>query len=587
MPRSADRSLLRLSIQAGEIAVRDSRLVRIETRLANGQVRVEDLATGDFDEVPIADLRARSSTANGASIDAHLEASRSSEAVPWQRAAAREEALTALFEGSGRWGERAQGIANARGISCRTLYRWLARYRDAATTSSLIPIRRGTPPGAHRLDTAREALVNKIIEQEYLSRSRPTVEEIVRIVEQRCTERRFKPVSRNAIRARIHNLDPRTRTRTRYGSKVAHGKHAATPGSFPVQDVLQSVQIDHTLADVIVVDERDRLAIGRPWLTLAIDVFCRGVLGFYVTLDPPAVTSIGMCLAQACLPKEPWLLARGLHHLEWPLCGLPEVLRADNGRDFRGEPLRRGCREHHIELDFRPVATPHFGGHIERLIGSTMGRIHLLPGTTFSNPRERKGYPSEKKAAMTLSEFEHWLTVEISERYHRAFHRGLGATPLGTWEHAIGQGVRHEIPADPHRFRISFLPMERRVLQRNGLQLFNLRYWSDALPSLVRRNEPLLVRYDPRNLSKLYVKAPDHSYLEVPYADIRLPPLSLWELRAAHRFLAQRGDPRRNQERLFWAHDELRRIAEKSVAETRRARRQRGRREALAREPRP
>ena len=437
MPRSADRSMLRLSIRPGEIAVRDSRLVRIETRLADGQVRVEDLATGEFDEVPIADLRARSAIANGASIDAHLEASRSSEAVPWQRAAAREEALAALFEGSGPWGERAQRIANVRGISRRTLYRWLARYRDAATTSSLIPIPRGTPLGAHRLDTAREALVNKIIEQEYLSRSRPTVEEIVRIVEQRCTERRFKPVSRNAIRARIHKLDPRTRTRTRYGSKVAHGEHAATPRCFPIQDVLRSVQIDHALADVIVVDERDRLAIGRPWLTLAIDVFCRGVLGFYVTLDPPAVTSIGMCLTQACLPKEPWLLARDLSHLEWPLCGLPEVLRADNGRDFRSEPLRRGCREHHIELHFRPVATPHFGGHVERLIGSTMGRIHLLPGTTFSKFLESaRGIRARKKAAMTLSEFEHWLAVEISERYHRAFHRGLGATPLGTWEHA-------------------------------------------------------------------------------------------------------------------------------------------------------
>jgi hypothetical protein len=100
MPRSADRSMLRLSIRAGEIAVRDSRFVRIETRLADGRVRVEDLATGEFDEVPIADLRARSSTSNGASIDAHLEASRYSEEVPWQRAAAREEALAALFEGS-------------------------------------------------------------------------------------------------------------------------------------------------------------------------------------------------------------------------------------------------------------------------------------------------------------------------------------------------------------------------------------------------------------------------------------------------------------------------------------------------------
>jgi hypothetical protein len=74
VPKSVHRSLLRLSIRAGEIAVRGSRLVRIETRLADGQVRVEDLATGEFDEVPIADLRARSSTANGVSIDAPFHA---------------------------------------------------------------------------------------------------------------------------------------------------------------------------------------------------------------------------------------------------------------------------------------------------------------------------------------------------------------------------------------------------------------------------------------------------------------------------------------------------------------------------------
>jgi putative transposase len=500
------------------------------------------------------------------------------------RGTSREQALGALFEGSGPWGQRANAVAKTIGITRRTLYRWLARYRDVAATSSLVPLTPGVPRGARRLDVIREALVNKIIEQEYLSRSRPTVEEIVRKVERRCVELKYKSVSRNAIRLRIQQLDPRTRTRTRYGAKVAHSKHASTPGSFLVEHILQSVQIDHALADVIVVDERDRIAIGRPWITLAIDVFSRGVLGFYVSLDPPSVTSIGMCLTQGCLPKEPWLLARGLSHLQWPLCGLMDVLRADNGRDFRSEPLRRGCLEHNIDLDYRPVATPHFGGHIERLIGTMMGRIHLLPGTTFANPRERKGYPSEQKAAMTLSEFEHWLSVEMSERYHRDTHRGLGATPLGTWEHDMSRGISLEIPADPKRFRISFLPMEKRILQRNGLQLFNLRYWSDALPSLVRQDAPLLIRYDPRDLSKLYVKAPEHSYLEVPYADIRLPPVSVWELRAARRFLAQRGDKRLNQERLFWAHAELQRIVAKSVNETSRVRRQRGRREALAHE---
>jgi Helix-turn-helix domain len=144
VPRSADRSMLRLEIRAGEIAVRDSRLVRIEACLNNGVARVRDLATGEIDEVAIATLRARSSIAHGPEIDAHLEAARSSKAVPWQRAADREQVLAALFDGSGAWGERAQQIANAQGISRRTLYRWLARYRDVATTSALIPIPRGT-----------------------------------------------------------------------------------------------------------------------------------------------------------------------------------------------------------------------------------------------------------------------------------------------------------------------------------------------------------------------------------------------------------------------------------------------------------
>jgi putative transposase len=447
----------------------------------------------------------------------------------------------------------------------------------------LIPLPRGIAPGTKRLDDTREQLVNKVIEERYLTRSRPNAEEICRIVHRRCVEGGLKPVSRNAVRSRINRLDLKLVAQARHGGKSAQNRYAQRPGHFPVDRILQSVQIDHALADVIVVDERDRLSIGRPWLTLAVDVYSRCVLGFYVSLDSPAVTSIGLCLTQACLPKKPWLQARDLD-LEWPMCGLPSVLRADNGKDFRSDALRRGCREHGIELDFRPIATPHFGGHIERLIGSVMGRIHLLPGTTFSNPRERKDYPSEEKAAMTLAEFEHWLAVEVSERYHRDQHRGLGATPLSVWEHGVSAGVEQTLPADPRRFRLSFLPIEYRTLQRGGVQLNKIHYWSDVLPTLVKRDEPLVLHYDPRDLSRIYVKAPDHSYVDVPYADIRLPPVSLWELRAARRFLAQRGESHHNQARLFWAHDELTRIAAEAVTETRRVRRQRERRHTLTRE---
>src|SRR5271166_5640240 len=41
-------------------------------------------------------------------------------------------------------------------------------------------------------------------------------------------------------------------------------------------------QIDHAQLDVLVVDEDERHTLGRPWLTLAIDVASRAVSGFYV-----------------------------------------------------------------------------------------------------------------------------------------------------------------------------------------------------------------------------------------------------------------------------------------------------------------
>ena len=39
-----------------------------------------------------------------------------------------------------------------------------------------------------------------------------------------------------------------------------------------IVEVLEQVQIDHTVVDLIVVDEQHRLPIGRPYVTVAIDV---------------------------------------------------------------------------------------------------------------------------------------------------------------------------------------------------------------------------------------------------------------------------------------------------------------------------
>jgi putative transposase len=50
---------------------------------------------------------------------------------------------------------------------------------------------------------------------------------------------------------------------------------------------LAIVQMDHTLVDIMVVDEIHRQSMGRPWVTVAFDIATRTVLGFVLSLNPP------------------------------------------------------------------------------------------------------------------------------------------------------------------------------------------------------------------------------------------------------------------------------------------------------------
>jgi putative transposase len=151
-----------------------------------------------------------------------------------------------------------------------------------------------------------------------------------------------------------------------------------------------------------------------------------------------------------CLGETPWLADRELQTLEWPISGLPQALHVDNAREFHSEALVRGCQEYGIRLDHRPVGRPHFGGHIERLIGTMMGAVHLLPGTTFSDVKQKGCYPSEARAILTLSELERWLALQIAGVYQ------LSYTPLSA-QRLLLHGKKPSVDQH-HRFASQYTP---------------------------------------------------------------------------------------------------------------------------------
>jgi len=99
------------------------------------------------------------------------------------------------------------------------------------------------------------------------------------------------------------------------------------------------------------------------------------------------------------------------------MSGKPQQMYLDNAAEFKSEALRRGCEQHGIKLDHRPPGEPHYGGIVERVIGTMMQMVHELPGATFSNPAQRGAYDSDKQAALTLRELQRWLALAVAG-YH-------------------------------------------------------------------------------------------------------------------------------------------------------------------------
>ncbi len=457
-------------------------------------------------------------------------------------------------------------LADELGLSRASVFRLIKLYRKGGTVMSLVDRKRGRPSGHRALDGRREEIIQQAIRKYYLKPTRPPISQLVRDIQTDCSVAGLKPPHRRTVEKRLGDLDLRHRAQRRGEAKIEKAT-TAVPGTLRTSRPLEIVQIDHTKADVFVVDEETREPIGRPWLTLAMDVFSRMVTGFYLTMDAPSRLSTSLCLLHSVYDKTAWLKEREIDE-PWPVAGLPDKVHVDNGADFRSRAFKRGCENAGIAIDWRPPGTPRFGGHVERLIGTQMGRLHLLPGTTFSNAQDLAEYDSKRHAALTLRELERYIALDIVGCYHQSIHSSLSRPPLALWQECEGE-TPLRLPEDRLQFWISFLPEQERTLRPTGIHLFDLRYWSPALSADVgRTGRRLLVKYDPRDMSRVFVRRPSGNFVEARYADLTLAPITLHEAMTARRTLREKGRREVDSRAVVRTALEQRKMVDAAVART-------------------
>ncbi len=490
----------------------------------------------------------------------------------WTEAARREAVLRPLSVVPRLGRPAVEAAARALALSPPRIYDLLRSFRANPVTASLLSRKPGQAKGAQRLGAALEVQIEAAIEAVYLKRERPTLKKVWRQLWANCRAAGLTPPSMKALRARVSARSLRERVRARDGAAAAGDQFRQIKGGLRTERPLQVVQIDHTKVDLMLVDDVTRACIGRPWLTLVLDVHTRMVLGLLLSLDPPSAMSAALAVAQAVLPKQDWLMDRAIS-LAWPVHGLPEVIHVDNGREFHSRAFERGCQQHGIRIDYRPPATPRFGGHIERLMGTLMGRVHALPGSTSSNVAARGAYDAEAQAVLTFREFERILVLEVLGPYHNEVHSALARSPAAAWAEATA-GMALREPADADALLLDFLPFEERIVRREGVRLFSIFYQDGALAHLVDTSPgKQRIKYDPRNLEAVFVELPNGGHVRVPYADLRRRPITLWEHREATRRLRLEGRRTVDEHAIFEAVEEQRRVLAEAQGHSKAARR--------------
>lgn len=129
------------------------------------------------------------------------------------------------------------------------------------------------------------------------------------------------------------------------------------------------------------------------------------------------------------------------------------------------------------------------------------------------------------------------------------------------------------IVMSPLEVLFEFLPFELRRIQSRGIQVFDLYYWHSDLAPLIGEKKPREVRYDPRDVSRVYMRGTDGQVKVCTCTSPDIKEISLFELRdRRRRRKAAADDPAQRAIRHAGseANDAL---VDRSVAATKAARR--------------
>jgi putative transposase len=293
------------------------------------------------------------------------------------------------------------------------------------------------------------------------------------------------------IQRRLKKLDRHMVVYAQQGPLAASKVARAAGKSVNAKQCLSIVQMDTHKLDILVVDPDSGEVLGRPFLTVILDVYTRCIVGIYVSMYDPSATT-----ALAALKD---MLVR---------YGIPSLIIPDNGVEFANSAFILVCGTLKITISPAQSRDPNGKAHIESFFRTlTNALIQGLPGTTFSNPTARGDYDSTRNARFTMHQVRSFTEEWINEIYHKTVHTRTRRAPIMVWREQTK--VIGPIKLSAAEVDVLARRPHQRTIQNGRVQYEGLYYYSHALPSLESsKSSKVTILIDELNLHTVFFENP-------------------------------------------------------------------------------
>lgn len=402
--------------------------------------------------------------------------------------------------------------------SASSVMLWLRQYQLSGQNPMSLVDRHRIRKTPLRLVAPLETLIWQALKRHYFTKERHSLrfayEQLLRALKLEVQSRKIDvsdaKVSMATLARRVSNVDMYQRVSSREGHDAAR---RACRTAFPdgvAEYPLQRVEIDHTPLNWVVICDRTGLPLGRPTLTLMLDDFSSYPMGFYLSFYGPGLTSVAGVVKNAVMPKDDLIASSSLKH-PWLAYGLGDEWVIDNGLEFHSFGFKMMAMALGVDLMYSRVRTPWLKPHVERFF-STLNTLSLVKGRVTKSVANVLRIDPYKDAAITFSDLVHGLLMFLVDVYPHEPNWRKMSTPFELFREGIERSPPPTYPGSWEQLKLAAGMSKVLTLGQGGIELLGLPYGSYAFKDLVNRHGSrlkLLCKWDPDDISQLYVRDPD------------------------------------------------------------------------------